>query len=546
MEDPKNASTSVAEKGETLGTLRIRNEHTNEIILIPTPSSDPNDPLNWPYWYKYYVTGLASWCIFLCTFCTAGPAVVLPDMASSFFGAPASAGARLRALGRASYFVTAAALLMGVSNAAWTPLLVRYGRRGVYVASFALYAGACAWSAAAATYASELAARALMGAAAGAGEVLGPLTVADLFFAHERGRMMVVYTALLGAGTSVGAVVSGLVMLQGDWRDIFWLCFALTAATALLLFATMPETTYIRGAADVCGPAPGAAAAGIDGKRPVDLVEDAAPTAARRPVIGRPPSVARVVRTWPTTAYTSEPLWKLAVRPAVLIVLPSALWASLVMAVSIGFLVAMSTNISAAFAQVYGFRTWQIGVSLVSGVVGSLAAVWFGGPLSDRCSDYLARRNGGVKEPEFRLPVMVISLVTGPLSLILYGVGIEKQLHWICPVVGMGLINFTIVQAANISVVYMIDCYRPIAGEVTQTQYGFKSLFGFLLSFYTNPWIEKSGYLPAFGEMAAISFAVFSCFLVFYLYGKALRKSTWNWPILRSIAHWDEDREVGE
>jgi len=32
---------------ETLGHLRLRDQETNEIILIPRPSSDPNDPLNW-------------------------------------------------------------------------------------------------------------------------------------------------------------------------------------------------------------------------------------------------------------------------------------------------------------------------------------------------------------------------------------------------------------------------------------------------------------------------------------------------------------------
>jgi len=33
--------------GSTLGHLRLRNVETNEIILLPTPSNDPNDPLNW-------------------------------------------------------------------------------------------------------------------------------------------------------------------------------------------------------------------------------------------------------------------------------------------------------------------------------------------------------------------------------------------------------------------------------------------------------------------------------------------------------------------
>ncbi|KAI0475997.1 major facilitator superfamily domain-containing protein [Xylariaceae sp. FL0804] len=549
-------TTSTTTTGERLGTLRLRHEQTDEIILVPTPSDDPEDPLNWPYWYKYYVTGLASWCIFLCTFCSAGPAVVIPDMAITFFGPPDPHGpptAFLHAVGQAAYFFTVAALLMGVSNVVWVPAMIKYGRRGVYVASFALYAGTCVWCARAQSFAGELAARSLLGVAAGAGEVLGPLTIADLFFAHERGTMMVVYTCTLSAGTSVGAIVAGLVTIRHSWRLIFWVCFALVAATTLLLFLTMPETVYVRdhhraatAGAAAASPPSGEGDDGEEEKRDtsVALVENA--HVHRGAMVGTPPSLGRVVRTWPTRAFTEEPLWKLSLRPVVLIALPSALWASLVMAVSIGFLVAMSTNVSTAFAEVYGFATWQIGVSLVGGVVGSLLAVWFGGPLSDACSDRLTRRNAGIKEPEFRLPAIAVSLVTGPLALILYGVGIQKHLHWICPVVGLALINFTIVQAANISVVYMIDCYRPIAGEVTQTQYAFKSLFGFLLSFYTNQWIEHSGYLPAFGEMAVISFVVFLSFIIFYVWGKKLRRMSWNWPVFRSVAHWDRDREVGE
>jgi hypothetical protein len=32
---------------ETLGHLRLRDAVTNDIILVPTPSADPHDPLNW-------------------------------------------------------------------------------------------------------------------------------------------------------------------------------------------------------------------------------------------------------------------------------------------------------------------------------------------------------------------------------------------------------------------------------------------------------------------------------------------------------------------
>lgn len=36
-----------ADSRNNLGTLRLYHEHTNDVILIPTPSNDSEDPLNW-------------------------------------------------------------------------------------------------------------------------------------------------------------------------------------------------------------------------------------------------------------------------------------------------------------------------------------------------------------------------------------------------------------------------------------------------------------------------------------------------------------------
>lgn len=37
----------VSASNANLGHVRLRHVDTHEIILIPTPSSDPKDPLNW-------------------------------------------------------------------------------------------------------------------------------------------------------------------------------------------------------------------------------------------------------------------------------------------------------------------------------------------------------------------------------------------------------------------------------------------------------------------------------------------------------------------
>lgn len=245
---------------------------------------------------------------------------------------------------------------------------------------------------------------------------------------------------MLSAGTSLGSIISGLITIHNSWRDIFWVSCSLTGATAVLMFLTLPETIYKRDVVPV-GEAPGSVHfASVEEKLEDGQVLDVGEPRVQR-CIGERPSFNTVLTTRPT-AFTSESVWKLSVRPLALIVLPSALWASLVMAVSIGFLVAMSSNVSTAYSTYYGFSTWQIGLTLIAGIVGSVSAIWFGGPLSDRVADYLTAKNGGIREPEFRLPAMAISVITGPLALILYGVGIGKHLHWICPAIGLGLSEF--------------------------------------------------------------------------------------------------------
>jgi hypothetical protein len=72
------------------------------------------------------------------------------------------------------------------------------------------------------------------------------------------------------------------------------------------------------------------------------------------------------------------------------------------------------------------------------------------------------------------------------------------------------------------------------------------ALFGFLLSFYVDQWIDKSGYIGTFGALAGISAAVFVCVIPFYFWGNQLRHKTWQWGFVKNMLHWNVDREVGE
>ncbi|KAK4539201.1 hypothetical protein LTR36_001159 [Oleoguttula mirabilis] len=532
--DEKN----VLDYTNTLGSVRLHHAHTNEIILVPQPSNDPNDPLNWSTRFRYYNAVLVCMAMIMCNFLAAGPTIAIVDITIDLVGPPGPTF--VASISKVAFFFTTTSLMQGVGNLFWMPLILKYGRRPCYVISFATYTVTAIWAGVAKTYGNELAARIVMGLAAGSGECLAPLTIADIFFLHERGMVMALYTASLNFGVSLGIIIAGLVTIDHSWRYIYYVATALIGGLTLLVFFTMPETSYNRSPVHPGTQASGTSRAYLadaEAKPGGSSHDEGSPSTKR--------SYLSSLRLY-EKKLTSESLGTLFLRPIVVLMLPPVLWATLVMSVEIGFLVAISSNYSSAFQETYNFQPWQVGLCFIAGFIGSGIGIFFGGHFTDWVANYFTKRNGGIREPEFRLPAISIGLVTTPLALVLYGVGIQHKLHWMCPTVGLGLLNFSIAQATNVSLVYVIDAYRPIAGEAVVSQLAFKACFGFLLSFYTNPWIAGMGYQGAFGTMAGIAAAVLLCWIPFFIYGKRIRQASLNWPFIQSAVMWHVDREVGE
>lgn len=529
---------SSTESARTLGSVRLHDAETKEIVLVPTPSNNPNDPLNWSKHFRYYIAFLVCLAMVLCNFLAAGPTVAMVETALDFFTDDDDTTYTDEQLdsyiSQISYFFTATALMQGLGNLFWMPLILKYGKRPIYLASFVLYTITAVWVGLANTYANALVARIVMGLAAGSAECLAPLTISEVFFLHERGRVMAFYTASLNFGISVGIVLSGLITIDLSWRYIYWVASALIGTLTLVVFFTMPETSFDR--------------TGLNTRTRTPFVTPDAKTMELGHAVQVSPVPKQSFRDSLRVFHgkrISEPFWKLFLRPVVILILPPVLWATLVMAVTIGFLVAITSNFADAFSDTYGFETWQSGLCFVSGFIGSAFGIIFGGTFSDWVADFLTKNNGGIREPEFRLPAIAVGMLTAPLALALYGIGIEHELHWMVPTLGLGLLNFSIAQATNVSLCYIVDSYRPIAGEGVVTQLAFKSAFGFLLSFYTNPWTDFCGYAEAFGEMAGIAAMVLLFWVPFFIFGKQIRAASLNWPVMRAMK-WSADREVGE
>lgn len=247
-----------------------------------------------------------------------------------------------------------------------------------------------------------------------------------------------IYVASLSGGVAGGIIISGLITISHSWRFIYYVATALIGTTTIIVFFTMSETGYIRKITPIT---PAHDQTSVNKEELAGDATHAECTEAQEDPTPKKYTFIQNLRIY-HGELTAEPLLKLFVRPLGLLILPPVLWAALVMAVTIGFLVAISSNFATAFAITYGFKTYQAGLCFISAIVGSIIGFAFGGILTDKIADMFIQQNGGVKEPEMRLPSIAISFITAPLGLILYGVGIDNRLPWMVPTLGIGLCTY--------------------------------------------------------------------------------------------------------
>lgn len=116
-------------------------------------------------------------------------------------------------------------------------------------------------------------------------------------------------------------------------------------------------------------------------------------------------------------------------------------------------------------APPYNFSAGQQGLTFIAALIGNAFGSYVGGYCNDLISQRSARKNGGVFEPEMRLPVVIFPGVMVPAGLIMFGVGIHNKSHWILPVFGFGMVAIGLNAIPSVVEPYLLDSYYPVAME---------------------------------------------------------------------------------
>lgn len=96
-------------------------------------------------------------------------------------------------------------------------------------------------------------------------------------------------------------------------------------------------------------------------------------------------------------------------------------------------------SLATIYTHFYHMKSGPIGACLgVSLMIGSILGEFFAGRASDYVMYRLAKRNGGVRKPEWRLYLSVISAIFMPAGLIIFGATVGKT-GYVVPLVGLSV-----------------------------------------------------------------------------------------------------------
>lgn len=450
-------------------------KNLEDIVLVPQPTDNPDDPLRWGISRKTRsITCALTWCFFVAAMISGlSPAYLLIEADTGISVADLSTGNGI--------------LYLFLGWGAWLTqcLAVNYGRRLTLLVSIIAASLVSLWTAYVHSRGEFFINRILLGIAASPQETLIELIVGDIFFTHDRGLYMGAYSWTLWCGAFLCPVASGYVAEELGWRWIQYILTCIGAGVAAITFFFFEETMFYRqhNVEDDLRVLPDVEAANSNvgntktesekgDQKAFNPDVDSSSRSAEDAACGTSESTKtylQQLKFWgfrqPQQPNTFSPrLFFLPVQ--LLLKLPGMVFGGFL----VGGILAWYNVVGGSLALIlgnapYNFAANSIGLCYLACVTGVTIGCFVTGWLADVLALKLARRNGGVMEPEQRLWTCVIALVAHPAGCLLYGVGASYQIHWVGIVFGLGLIGITLPMGANLAFTYILDTYKEVAGE---------------------------------------------------------------------------------
>ncbi|KAL3475210.1 major facilitator superfamily domain-containing protein [Aspergillus californicus] len=364
----------------------------------------------------------------------------------------------------------------GVGPFIWIPLANVYGRRFVYLLTTLIGFGTALGCGFTNTFGALVGLRAINGLFP-VSMALGPATVTDLFFYHQRGRALGLFTVMLTSGAHLAALFGGPVAKFVGWRWIFWITAAMNFCTLLVLLCALPETMYYtpRTYSDT-------------NTEPPKL------TMAKYRQLLRPWTTFPGVRL--QAKHLVLPAFRMGLYPSVLF--PSLYYASQYCFAAIF----PAVTYAIIFEERFGWNPFQCGMAYGGTMtIGSIAGEFAAGHIIDKI---IQHSRDPSPPPEIRFRGLWTGAALVPTGLLIFGFTMAYKTHWVGPLAGMFIGIFGLQIVSTVCYTYSIDSYRAEGSEVAQFFNFCRQGTSCTIAFYGVELCRRVGYQFAFLMFALV------------------------------------------
>ncbi|KAI1067048.1 hypothetical protein LB506_003924 [Fusarium annulatum] len=489
----------------------------SEIILVPTPSQDPNDPLNWS-------KGRKAWNFTLVLAVTVAffSAIVMQmvlwqqmivDMHVTY--------------DQLNYGVAFNSAGLALGSFLFIPLARKYGSRPCYILSTGLMAAVSWWSGRMETVGEMYVTNFLSGLAASINETISEITIADLFFVHQRGTANGFYIMAVMVGQFVCPCIVGVQAAAQDWRWTYYTTGIVLTVLFLLFIFFFEETKFIPVTIGETRNTSSQGTSTLKNPKHESMQGDIQDSDLNSET--HPPRLTYKERMRFITR-TDEPLWRNYLVPLKMFLFPHVLFSALQVASCVAFLILLTSSISMIFsAPPYNFNTAGVGLMSLGPFVGNFLGSVYGGVLGDWVVVKLAKRNKGIFEPEMRLYILLLPALLMGGGLVFFGISADKGWHWIYPSIGGAMFGFGMASMIDISCTIIIDIYQTkLTAEAFISVTFIRNIPSIGVPFGVVGWISSIGISKLFIISGCVTTAVCLLFIPCAIWGRRVRKSTWQ------------------
>lgn len=143
--------------------------------------------------------------------------------------------------------------------------------------------------------------------------------------------------------------------------------------------------------------------------------------------------------------------------------------------------------------------------------------------MADAVAKFMAKRNNGVFEPEFRLTLMLIATPLATAGFLGFGMSVQNGAPLAWPIVFMSIHALSVPFASQASLTYVIDCHPKDANQAFVTINFAKAVFTFMATTYANGWLASVGPKAVFDAITLINLGVCLLTIPAYVFGKRFR-----------------------